>query len=191
MMVTRFRDSDLIHTSAEGLNIYYLIIFTSSHQWKINECCLTPVLRTINTLRPKQNVRHFADDIFRCILFNKWYNWQYISIGSGNGLALNRGQAITWTNDDSIQWPIYASPGLNELRYMIHNINFLTQQMKMPRLQTFSSLLRWWKSQYHWKKIKWTPDTELLNLAHHCCYNTVKILQHTCINQHPIVYPWA
>ena len=25
-------------------------------------------------------------------------NWQYVSIGSGNGLALTRQQAIIWTN---------------------------------------------------------------------------------------------
>ena len=32
-----------------------------------------------------------------------------MSIGSGNGLASNRHQAITWTNADPVQWRIYAS----------------------------------------------------------------------------------
>ena len=43
-------------------------------------------------------------------------NWQYPSIGSGNGLAPNRWQAITWTNDDPVDCSIYAALGGNELR---------------------------------------------------------------------------
>ena len=27
-------------------------------------------------------------------------NWQLVSIGSGNGLVVSKGQAIVWTNDD-------------------------------------------------------------------------------------------
>ena len=55
----------------------------------------------LNTLRPRQNGCHFADDIFKCILLNeivlnfpKFYshesNCQYGSIGSDNSLAPNR-----------------------------------------------------------------------------------------------------
>ena len=33
-------------------------------------------------------------------VFSLWYNWQYISNGSGNGLVPNRQQAITWTIAD-------------------------------------------------------------------------------------------
>ena len=29
---------------------------------------------------------------------------QYVITGSGNGLAPNRCQAITWTNDDPVHW---------------------------------------------------------------------------------------
>ena len=42
-------------------------------------------------------------------------NWQYPSIGSGNGVALNRQQAIIRTNDGIAYRRIYVSPGLNEL----------------------------------------------------------------------------
>ena len=38
------------------------------------------------------------------------------SFGSGNGLAPNKRQAITRTNDDPVQLQIYTSPGLNALR---------------------------------------------------------------------------
>ena len=42
-------------------------------------------------------------------------NWQLDSVGSGNGLALNRQQTIIWTNADPIQWRFYAALGGNEL----------------------------------------------------------------------------
>ena len=41
---------------------------------------------------------------------------EYASIGSGNGLAPNRRQAITWTNAEPVHWRIYAAlwgDGLN------------------------------------------------------------------------------
>ena len=91
------------------------------------DACMT--LR-FNTLRPRQNGRHFPDDIFKFILFdeNVWVlikislkccsygsSYQYSSIASDNGLAPNRRQAIIWTKGDPVQWRIYASPGHNEL----------------------------------------------------------------------------
>ena len=37
-----------------------------------NECeALIHLLTSINTLRPKQNGRHFADDLFKCIFLNE------------------------------------------------------------------------------------------------------------------------
>ena len=36
-------------------------------------------------------------------------NWQYVSIGSGNGLAPNRRQAITWTKAYLVHRRIYAT----------------------------------------------------------------------------------
>ena len=67
-----------------------------------------------------------ADDIFKRIFLNEnvrifisnfteicsWgSNWQLVSIGSGNGLAPNRWQAITWSNDDPVYRRIYAALG--------------------------------------------------------------------------------
>ena len=40
-------------------------------------------------------------------------NWQYVSINSGNGLALHRQQAVTWTNDDKVIWCHMAALGCN------------------------------------------------------------------------------
>ena len=42
-------------------------------------------------------------------------NWQKVSIGSGNGLAPNRWQAITWTNVDSVHPRIDVALGGDEL----------------------------------------------------------------------------
>ena len=68
----------------------------------------------INLMRPRRNRRHFADDIFKCIFLevNVWIPIQFslkfvpkgainnfFSIGSDNGLAPSRRQAIIWTND--------------------------------------------------------------------------------------------
>ena len=62
-----------------------------------------------NTLRPRQNDRHFPDNIFQCIFLilieislkfvPKGSNQRYSSIGSDNGLASTRQQASIWTND--------------------------------------------------------------------------------------------
>ena len=38
-------------------------------------------LRTLFTLRPRQNGRHFADDTFKCIFLNEYDRiWIYISL---------------------------------------------------------------------------------------------------------------
>ena len=84
----------------------------------------------LDTLRPRQDGRHFADDIFKCIFMNEnfWIlklnfteicslgcNWQYGGIGSDNGLVQIRQQDIIWSNDGMFYWHLYASLGLNEL----------------------------------------------------------------------------
>ena len=54
----------------------------------------------INILRPRQDGRHFSDDIFKCIVLNE--NVKISTIFqhcSDNGLAPVRRQAIIWTND--------------------------------------------------------------------------------------------
>ena len=85
---------------------------------------------------PRQNGHHFTNDIFKCIFLNEnvrisiKISLMFVpkvrinnipekkkknsSIGSDNGLAPTRGQAIIWTNDDKIT-NAYASLCLNEL----------------------------------------------------------------------------
>ena len=44
-------------------------------------------------------------------VYSQGSNWQWVSIGSGNGLSPVRCQAIPWTNADPIRWRIYAALG--------------------------------------------------------------------------------
>ena len=85
---------DMYWSSIKKRN-FYMICFTSSGM-------------VIDNLRPKQNVSHFAGDIFKfffinenfCILMQIWLfasvNW--VNIGPDNGLSPIRRQAIIWTN---------------------------------------------------------------------------------------------
>ena len=122
----------------------------------------------LNTLRPRRNGQHFADNIFKRILFNEnlWIsikieiqrfslnkireilltfvpNLQYSSLGSDNGLAPSRRQAIIWTNDGFFTDTnmIYASLGLNELRvqdsYGTHFV--LASMYQLTSLQMYST----------------------------------------------------
>ena len=50
-------------------------------------------------------------------VYSQGSNWQYSSIGSGNGLAPSRRQAIIWTDDGIVYWRIYASLSLNDLTH--------------------------------------------------------------------------
>ena len=83
-----------------------------------------------STLRWRQNGHPFADNIFKCIFLNESLHRLILqsssehltSIGSDNGLAPNRRQAIIWTNDNPVYWCIYAaSHCLNELCSFMHD----------------------------------------------------------------------
>ena len=102
-----------------------------SHQWSNNlnqntvfHMKIIMYVRAFHTLRPRQNGRHFVHDIFKCIAPNEpfWIlhkilgsNQIYSSIGSDNGLASIRRQAIIWTKISLLYWRMYAPLGLNEL----------------------------------------------------------------------------
>ena len=75
-----------------------------------------------NTLGPRKDGRHFCKLHFKCIFVKLhgsvflWVQLQYPSVGSGNGFAPIRRQAIIYTNDGLVYWSIYVSLGLSELR---------------------------------------------------------------------------
>ena len=88
-------------------------LMTSS--WTVCQGYWAPGDPAINSSPPGKNGRHFGRRQFQMHFLEwKWHNsdsisteicfqesnWQYPSIGSGNGLAPNRRQVITWTNAD-------------------------------------------------------------------------------------------
>ena len=62
-------------------------------------------------------------------------NWQYASIGSDNGLALCRRQAIIWINADPIHWRIYAALGGDELLQKRCNYSALATELRLFRIK--------------------------------------------------------
>ena len=75
-------------------------------------------------------VSNLADDILKCIFLNEndgisiQISLKFVprspiankaGIDSGNGLAPNKRQAVTWTNDDPVHWRIYVALGRDEL----------------------------------------------------------------------------
>ena len=58
---------------------------------------------------------------------------QWSNIGSDNGLAPNRRQAIIWTNDGLIYWNIYVS--LNELKKVYKDSSDHERQLRHIRIQ--------------------------------------------------------
>ena len=50
--------------------VYQIWIFPSLRNYEIKVCCYTqhPFATLLNTMRPRQNGRYFADDIFKLIL---------------------------------------------------------------------------------------------------------------------------
>ena len=59
-------------------------------------------------------------------------NWQYVGIGSDNGLAPSRRQAIIWTNAHPINWRIYTALGGDELIHSVH-ICWYSQMLDLPK----------------------------------------------------------
>ena len=90
---------------------------------------------SVNTLRPRQNGRHFTDDILKCIFLNEniWIliqiSLKFVPRGPNNNIAaLVQVMACRWPGDKPLSepmmdqwwlvyWCICASLGLNELNF--------------------------------------------------------------------------
>ena len=88
--------------------------------------CPGPHFRKVNSSLPGQNGRHIGRREFHMHFLEwKWQNsdsnfieicskesnWLWVSIGSGNGLAPKRRQAITWISADPVHWGNHLVPG--------------------------------------------------------------------------------
>ena len=90
---------------------------TTSHICEFRSKC-------INTLRPRQNGRHFTGDTFNRLFVNKnvriaiKFSLKFVPKGPISNIPALV-QIMTWrrqgANDDPVQRHIYASLGLNEL----------------------------------------------------------------------------
>ena len=113
-MANQFRNTYMRHQKTP---ISSGILFTSADSRKIQ-------ITMINTMWPRQNGRHFPDDIFKCIFVNKNFcnliknSLTFVpkgptdihpAFGLNNGLVPNRWQAIIWTSVNQIHWRIYAA----------------------------------------------------------------------------------
>ena len=108
------------------------------------------------TLRPEQDGRQFADEIFKhSFLKDNISSFIEMSLkcvpvdlddttGSDNGLAPNRRQAITWTSGDTDPWCYMTSPGHNELTTMTgdltENVFMLLTNVFDRRCQHFTGI---------------------------------------------------
>ena len=96
-----------------------------------------------------------SDSNFTEICFRE-SNWWKASIGSGNGLAPNRRQAITWTNDDPINW--HWGRWDNKQRsvswLVVIKLTFETKCAVISQT-TFSSAFLWMKTVKFQMKFQW------------------------------------
>ena len=114
--------------------------------------------RYLNSSVPGQNGRHFGRRHFQMhfmnendiipiqmsMFFPQESNEESASIDSGNGLAPNRQQAITWTNDGLIHLRIYAALGGDELIVELcfeHSVQ--SRPNKILRLHCWCSAQNW------------------------------------------------
>ena len=113
-------------------------------------CKMTTMLlrpQCVSTLRARQNGRHFADDVFKCLFLteNFWISdnisLKYVHrlkltkchLWRRKGLVLNRRQAFFWTNDGLVYWRIFASPCLNVLTAQIMDGHYSDEETSSKR----------------------------------------------------------
>ena len=138
---------DIISTHFMILRNFCLLVFELVTSSNVNhdsqcvaicklKCHCTKLHRRVNTLRPRQNGRHFADDIFKCIFWNKnvWIpieiSLKFVHKDAINNIpALVQIMARRRPGDKPISEPmivyrrIYASFNLNELNRYIDKDN--------------------------------------------------------------------
>ena len=140
MKFTRYADKNIFktifkdfHASATWENVLIWKCIPIHHLHDILWVVTYPVapsnpisVSLFNTLRLRQNSRHFADDtwmkINECQSIFHWSLFLRVqlttpSIGSDNGLAPTRWQAIIRTNKVWVYWCTYVSHGLNEFSW--------------------------------------------------------------------------
>ena len=128
--------------------------------WKLTHCWF-------DSSPPGQNGHHFADELIKwdfinencCTYFDSNFtevcswgsNWQKVSTGSGNGLALNRWQAIIWTNVDPVRRHIYPVLGGDELTIRRMHLHLILSSSSNGKHEPFATVeARSWTDGIWW-----------------------------------------
>ena len=135
---------------------------------------LVSVFQLINTLRLRQNCRHFADNIFKCTFFNE--NVYDFRLRFHWGLFLRFQLTIfqhwfrSWLGDNQvtshylnrwwiIYWRIYASLGLNKF-WKLENDLLQVKHVKTistawyPKLLLHDNIIKWIYFPRHWPFVR-------------------------------------
>ena len=88
--------NNLAHKELYHNGIRAIVLQTSLTQWELNK--ITNILQ-VHFLARKFP---YFDPNLTEVCFSA-FKWQQVSTGAGNGMAPDRRQAITWTNDDPVR----------------------------------------------------------------------------------------
>ena len=135
-ITSKFASEYLFFSHMAGANeLSYSVIPMAGHVVGISflSSLFDLIMICLNTLRPRQNGRHFADNMFKCIFLNE-YVWilneispKFVPKGSINNnpalfqIRLGAVQATSYYLNQwcLVHWRIYASLGLNELSLLV------------------------------------------------------------------------
>ena len=92
----------------------HLLMIQSSSQAYFGDKMATILQTTFRSAFPWWKLLNFEKCFIKICSLKS--NWQYGSIGSDNGQAPSRWQAIIWTKDGLVDWCIYVPLALNELK---------------------------------------------------------------------------
>ena len=117
-------------------------------------CCLCSFLDgLVNTLRPTQNDRHFADDTFNRLSVNEnvrisiKFSLKFVPKGQINNIpAIFQATSHYLNQWWLVYWRIYASLGLNELRIWCNFVwnTSISQSMLLPLTHWDMYEMVWW-----------------------------------------------
>ena len=109
--------------------------------------CLSMIVRSLNTLRPRQDGRHFPDDILICIFSNEneWHSIK-ISLTFVTNVPINNIPAL-------VQIMAWCRPGdkpLSEPIMVVLPTHICVTRPQWVKLYTTDKLSFYWIPSYHW-----------------------------------------
>ena len=160
-------------SNVEELGTRYVVL-VSSKLCRLTHLTLNKISIIAHT--PFSNTFSWMKNFVFCLNFticSKGSNWQKINVGSGNGLAPNRWQAITWTNTDLIPGRIYAALGGNGL---IETLQLLwvphIHDIPLTNNHKFNFALFW----FTWNNSSWSPRAKTFAQSFQGCSTSIEAI---------------